>query len=364
MTIVRKKYSQNEIIKDITDYIINHHLPVDTKLSSTREMALRYNVSDMTVNRAINKLVGEGVVYRTRGSGTYVGNVFPGRSKVKVKIFNWQYSKDDPLAIGAYGTYYDALVEGLEKFGFDVCTSEKRPFLDKIFSGEKIERFDLLIVPGGMVDNHSVTLLKKLRIPVILINDEKLSPYPFHQVFHDYVPGFQKALEHIKKLGFNNFYIAGMTGSTPENRLRILQQCAKEARIHYDVLPLMQHSYSHHPQRAFINGQEHGKYCLEHHLEGVVFALSDFIAFGMLDIVGGHNVGGNNKLKIISYDNLEGRAVHAGEPVLTSITHPLEQLASQTVSLVDYIVSRKFKYGESNFIVRVPASELVIRSSA
>lgn len=364
MPIISKKYSEREIVKDIAEYITDQRLPADTKLASARQMALRYNVSAMTVNRAISNLVTQGIVYRNRGSGTFVGRTIPGKSHIKIKVFNWQYSKSDPLSIAAYGTFYDALIEGLAHLGFHVSTSEKQPFFDKIFTGEHVEKFDLLIVPGGMVNYQTVPLLKKLQTPIVIINNEKFSPWPFHQVFHDYVPGFEKALNYIKKTGYSKFFIAGMTGETSEYRSEVLQQCARQEKMQYEILPLMPNIYSNQPHVAYLSGQAHGRYCIEHKLEGMLFTLSDFIAFGIIDVLKEHNVKIGNRIKLVSYDNIESRKVYTGEPVLTSITHPLEQLAKNVVELVEYIISRKIKCDESNYIIRVPASELVIRSSA
>lgn len=89
MSIISKKYSEREITKDIIGYITTNRLTVNTKLASTKHMAERYNVSAMTVNRAIRKLVLDGAVYRRPGSGTFVGKVVPGRSHIKVKVFRF-----------------------------------------------------------------------------------------------------------------------------------------------------------------------------------------------------------------------------------------------------------------------------------
>ncbi|MCF6176580.1 MAG: GntR family transcriptional regulator [Victivallaceae bacterium] len=365
MIMTSKKYSEREIASDIIEYIVINRLATDTKLITAKQMAERYNVSPMTVNRAIGKLVKQGAVYRRQGSGTFVGKVSSSRAQIKVRVFSWQYNESDPLAQAAYGTFYHALIEGLELCGFSVSISTKLPFHDKIFISEHIERYNLLIVPSGMVNYQTVSLLKKLQTPIILINDDKLSPWPFHQVFHDYVPGFDRALNYVKKIGSKKIFIAGSTGETSEYRCKILEQCAKEAKIHYEELPLLSSDYSTRPQTALIHGREHGRYFMEHKFRGVIFALSDFIAFGILDVLKEYNIKAGNEIKLISYDNLEGRGVYTSdEPVLTSINHPLKLLAEHTVKLAEYIVSHKIRCDDINHIVRVPASELIIRSSA
>jgi DNA-binding LacI/PurR family transcriptional regulator len=198
-----------------------------------------------------------------------------------------------------------------------------------------------------------------------MINDDKLSPWPFHQVFHDYVPGFQQALDYIKKQGFTHIFVAGSTGDTSKYRCKVLEQCAKAAKIHYEELPISSESYSTKPQSAIAYGRDHGNYFIENKFKGVIFALSDFIAFGILDILRENNIELWRDIKLISYDNLEGRGVYTSDkPVLTSINHPLKPLAEHTVKLAEYIVSHKIKCDDIHHIVRVPASELVIRNSA
>jgi len=365
MSIISKKYSEREITKDIIEYITANRLTVDTKLASAKHMAERYNVSPMTVNRAISKLVLDGIVYRHPGSGTFVGKVVPGRSHIKVKVFNWQYNENDPLESAAYGTFYNTLIKGLEDFGFNVSISAKPPFHNKIFAGEHVEVFDLLIVPGGMITSQTVSLLKRMQTPIVLIGDHKLSPWPFHQIFHDYAPGFEKALNYIKSIGFKKIFIACTDGETSNYRSDILQQCAKQAKMTYEKLPFMHGIGAINPQYAILSGRRHGKYCIEHKLEGVIFSVSDFIAWGILDVFRENNIEAGKNIKLISYDNLEGHGVYfRDKPVLTSIKHPLEQLAASTVEMVEFIVGRKVSSDTVNHIVRVPASELIIRSSA
>ena len=44
---------------------------------SARDFAARFKVSMLTANRALNRLVDEGLLYRVQGSGTYVKEIQP-----------------------------------------------------------------------------------------------------------------------------------------------------------------------------------------------------------------------------------------------------------------------------------------------
>ncbi|QXM07116.1 GntR family transcriptional regulator [Crassaminicella indica] len=53
---------------------------VDVKIPSERKLSEEFNLSRMTISKAINNLVEEGILYRKRGQGTFV-------SKNKVEFF-------------------------------------------------------------------------------------------------------------------------------------------------------------------------------------------------------------------------------------------------------------------------------------
>ncbi|MBS5885649.1 MAG: GntR family transcriptional regulator [Clostridium sp.] len=59
---------KNRIMEEIADK------PASSPISSERDMAIKYGASRMTVRKAINDLVTEGVLYRDKNKGTYVSD--------------------------------------------------------------------------------------------------------------------------------------------------------------------------------------------------------------------------------------------------------------------------------------------------
>ena len=55
------------------------------QISSENELTRRFGVSRMTVNRALRELTGEGFLYRVQGLGTYVAELTPVSSLVKIR---------------------------------------------------------------------------------------------------------------------------------------------------------------------------------------------------------------------------------------------------------------------------------------
>lgn len=365
MNLVSKKYSEREIISDITGYISDNELTKGTALASTSKMAARYNVSQGTIHRAVNKLVKKGLIYRVRGSGTYVASSIVDR-KSKIGIMGWQRSLNSPLNKAAFSTFEDTLLHRLEKANFEVELIWKIPYFnDRMMVPKSLERYDLIILSEGMLNPTLASFLTHLNIPVIAIMGEELSTYNFHQVFHDYRLGFMKALNLIKDKGFDNICIASTCCETSLHRAKVLKECVKKLDMNCKEIPEEEKSQIYvDSSLLIISGREKARYFIEHDWKGVIFSLSDFLAFGMLDYFTENNLEVGKDVLLVSYDNFESRGVLAGkEPVLTSITHPLIELADATADLAVRLIKSNESCENLNHIIRVQAHELVIRKS-
>ena len=60
------------IVQGIKDAIVNGKLKEEAKIPSTTYLAKEYQINILTVNKAINILVDEGLVYKKRGIGMFV----------------------------------------------------------------------------------------------------------------------------------------------------------------------------------------------------------------------------------------------------------------------------------------------------
>ena len=64
-----------EIAQDIRDKIVNGIYKVNEQLPFEREMSINYNVSRITIRKAVDLLVVEGLIVKRRGSGTFVKDI-------------------------------------------------------------------------------------------------------------------------------------------------------------------------------------------------------------------------------------------------------------------------------------------------
>ena len=71
MLKARKKKSET-IAGMIRENLLGHPLPAGTPVASSREIARKYKGSLSTADQALNLLVQEDFLYRTKGSGTFL----------------------------------------------------------------------------------------------------------------------------------------------------------------------------------------------------------------------------------------------------------------------------------------------------
>ena len=60
------------IVESLKDGILNGDLKEDQQIPSTTSISKQYDINILTVNKAINILVGDGLVYKKRGIGMFV----------------------------------------------------------------------------------------------------------------------------------------------------------------------------------------------------------------------------------------------------------------------------------------------------
>ena len=82
-----KEYIYLKLAQDIKDKIHAGEYKIREKLPSERELATSYSVSRMTARQAVTCLLDQGIVYRERGSGTYVQAPSIAQNNVRSFIF-------------------------------------------------------------------------------------------------------------------------------------------------------------------------------------------------------------------------------------------------------------------------------------
>lgn len=82
---------KERLLEDIKDK------PVSTPIDSERELAVKFDVSRMTVRKAVNELVSEGYLYRNKNRGTFVADHSLHKKNTAVDSFLRQENADYKL---------------------------------------------------------------------------------------------------------------------------------------------------------------------------------------------------------------------------------------------------------------------------
>jgi len=198
-------------------FISGQRLEVGTLLPSERELALQFGVSVITVKRALSDLAGEGVVKRTQGKGTFVGDpsliaspVISTGSAPSAEHFSVLF-----LSCGQSVQRYAMMLDGIERSlsvqetpllysSVEAANTAEAARLRRLVERGKVK----VILITAWVDDAMVRFAKSLGPPVILIGDYPVSE-TVSQACSDIYGGVRKAIEAllasgVKRIGLLN----------------------------------------------------------------------------------------------------------------------------------------------------------------
>lgn len=362
--IIRKKYSEREIVNELEQFIIDNRLSVGTPLSSSRQMAERYNVSQMTVNRAISKLVDKKIVYRKRGSGTFVNRILPGLGThlctVGIGIYQPLISNKEGFD-EAFGARSTQLIDKLKSEGcrINLLTRTERKDLNafKHFLNE----IDVLAINKDLVKPEHLRILLDYKKPVVLLNLPQIRQLPFSQVIPDSYLSFCQALEYFEKHGCTEVIIAASSNTEAHECRRdlfkeIVYTYGRKLKVVGDL------------SSSFILGDMGqrlgnllGKKYLERKDRPAIFCVSDFLAFGITETLLNAGLRPKKDFQLISFDNLEGLGVIPfSEPMITTLEYKRNELVDEEVNMILSMVANP---SSNPRIVMVPCGDLVVRKT-
>lgn len=364
-----EKYTGSEIAREIEKNIVDNELATGIRLPTGPRLASRYSVSLKTVERAMTRLQKKGLISRVRGKGTFVLSSRTELKRIRIGFFSFirsqGYVLDSELTRYAAFTYLqEHLTRKMSEQGYRLEKIEedanKKENLRLLHT--RLEKYDIILSPAGVLETAD-EYLRKCKCQIILILDDMVHHGPWHQVVYDYRPGFRKAIQLLRSKGFSKILVAGFANEeTSKRRIRIFKEEALRMGIPEGNLPEYEAPKS--PLSKFPSGQACAEYYLKNKMfDHAIFSTSDFLTIGMYDIFRKNNVVPGRDLKLISYDNFEGRI---GGPEfqygITGITHPQDEKIQAILAMLDSL--EKIPSGGAFYkTFFVPATELVVRSS-
>ncbi len=321
-----------QVQQDIKDRISRGDLRVGDQIQSQQELSQYYGVSLITIKKAVNELISEGVLYSRVGKGTYVASASVPLELVRHKAIGLVLSDlKSPL--------FSLIVQSVEKHaaetGYSLLLSNSSGQESK--EEEQIRRFRQMGVSGLIIASMSrvyratdtIRNLHREKFPYVMVS--YMQDPDVHYIGADHELGAYMATRHLmrqgySRIGYLNREKGNLLGEVRRNGyLRALREenlvgievvdNAVRGKLEWDDY---QSGYSAGMTFASMSDRPEA-----------IFAYNDLLAIGFEKAILDCGLRIPEDVAIVGFDNIE-RSSYAPVP-LTTIKQPTEEIGTLAV---------------------------------
>jgi DNA-binding LacI/PurR family transcriptional regulator len=311
-------YVKNKIKEDIKRRVIIDKLPGE------RTLAKELGISYMTVRKAVEILVEEGILFKVPTKGTFVSN----QRVTSKKTHNVGFFLDDRIKDGISSPYYSLIFNNLEKEviknGYNLTFFSNFNDLNPLKNGKKIDGIIISCFPRL---EGRIFELKKL-IPMILM-DNSSSDKSIPSVIIDNFNGIVEAMNHLFSLGHKRIgYISGLLDSAvgKDRRKGYLSAVAGHG-FKEDKKLIYKGDYS------YGSGEKGARHLLSlAEPPSAIMCANDSMAIGAIKAIREKGLTVPNDINVIGFDDIPvASQVH---PPLTTVAAPIKKIANLCVHML------------------------------
>jgi len=319
------------------------------KLPGERTLAKELGYSYMTIRKAIDNLVAEGVLYKVPTKGTFVADKKKSREATHTIGFFLDSSVRGGLSSPYYAMIFNALEQHAAKHGYLLTyfSDADNKKLKKIVS-----KMDGVIATCFPRIEHIIQRIKD-SIPVVVI-DNSSSDKTIPSVIIDNFNAVRDSVDYLVNLGHRR--IAFMTGLEDSN-------VGKDRRAGYEA-GLMKNniqfdkSLEYRGNFTFKSGLHGTEYLLSlPQAPTAVLCANDSMALGSLRQLTGEGIKVPEQMSVLGFDDIDVAAQI--NPALTTIKAPVEEIAETCICMLDHLI--KGEKLENRHVAL--SAELVIRQT-
>jgi DNA-binding LacI/PurR family transcriptional regulator len=321
-----------QVQQDIKDRITHGFLRVGDQIQSQQELSQYYQVSLITIKKALNELVSEGVLYSRVGKGTYVASASIPLELIRHKAIGLVLSDlNSPL--------FSLIVQSVEKHaaetGFSLLLSNSSGLETK--EDEQIRRFRQMGVSGLIIASMSrvyratetIKSLHREKFPYVMVS--YMQDSDIHYIGADHEVGAYMATRHLMRQGYS------LIGYLNREKGNLLGEVRKNGYLR----ALAEENYS---SIEVVNNVSTGKLEWDDYQSGynaglafasmsdrpeAIFAYNDLLAIGFEKGVLDSGLRIPEDVAIVGFDNIE-RSSYAPVP-LTTIMQPTQEIGALAV---------------------------------
>ena len=332
---IRKQIKQREIVD---------------KLPGERVLAAQLGYSYMTIRKAVENLVTEGVLYKIPTKGTYVAD----GKKPKTRTKTIGYFLDSSIESGLTSPYYSMIFNALEKeakrndYTLAYFTDSESGKLSKT-----LKKLDGVIASCFYRIEEYIQRIKD-EVPVVVI-DNSASDKSIPSVIIDNFSALVDTIDYLCAL--NHKRIGFMTGLDDSDVGKNRFEGYKTGLTKHGVA--VEDKYVFRGNYSFTSGVEGAQYFLSlDDTPTAIVCANDSMALGAMSKLNRENRKIPEDISVIGFDDIEVASQIV--PPLTTVSAPANEIASQAFSMLKSLIEGKVPQNQH---IALPA-ELVIRQSS
>ncbi len=298
------------------------------KLPGERTLASDLGFSYMTIRKAVENLVTEGILYKVPTKGTFIAD----KRSAKKTMHTIGYFLDGSITSGLTSPYYSLIFNALEKeaalHGYSLVyfSDAGNDNIEKTVS-----KLDGVIVSSFPRIENIIQQIKNIA-PVVVI-DNSSSDKTIPSVIIDNFNAVVESLDYLYSLGHRR--IAFMTGledsDVGKDRCAGYQGGLSKYGINFDQSLIYRGNY------AFEAGLQGAEYYLS--LEQpptAIMCANDSMALGAMRKLYESGLQIPNDISVMGFDDIE--VASQIQPALTTIAAPINQIAKRSFDLIHQLI--------------------------
>jgi len=345
MDITTPKYI---LVEDHIKKAIKNKTLVD-KLPGERALAEQLGFSYMTIRKAIDNLVNEGILYKIPTKGTYVAD----KKNNRKQTLTIGYFLDSSVQSGVSSPYYSMIFNALEKqaaqhgyslvYFSDISENKLR---------EILKRLDGVIATCFPRVEDIIEDIKE-NVPVVAL-DNSAADKSIPSVIIDNFNADVDSVDYIYSLGHKRIgFMRGLEDSdVGNNRFAGYQKGLRKNDLDFDEALVFRGNYSY---EAGIKGADY--FLSLKNPPTAIICANDSMALGAMKKLHQENVRVPEDISIIGFDDIEVASQII--PPLTTVAAPVEQIAERSFQILKDLIQGN---EVDNQHIALPA-QLVIRQT-
>ncbi|MFT5505524.1 MAG: DNA-binding LacI/PurR family transcriptional regulator [Gammaproteobacteria bacterium] len=321
----------------------------DQKLPGERVLAKELGMSYMTIRKAIENLVTDGLLYKIPTKGTFVAD---GRAR-KVKSKTIGYFLDSRIIGGLSSPYYSMIFNALEKetakngYSLVYFTENDSDKLNKT-----LKKLDGIIASCFLRIEQFIYEIND-SVPVVVI-DNSASDKTIPSVIIDNFNAMMEAVDYLCELGHKR--IGFMTGLEDSDIGKNRFEGYKTSLLKHGITP--ENDLIYHGDYSFESGKKGAKYLLELKPQPTaIVSANDSMAMGVMSILQSRDLNVPVDYSLIGFDDIDVACQIT--PALTTLAAPISQIAAVSFKMLKNLIDGQ---SPKNMHVALPA-KLIIRNT-